>query len=34
MKEFLETCEEVGVECHSEEEDWVYETRRKFIPLF
>lgn len=33
-QEILRACGQLGIECHSEEEDWIYERRRKFRPLF
>ncbi|BCS93190.1 MAG: radical SAM protein [Metallosphaera javensis (ex Sakai et al. 2022)] len=27
-------CKELGVQCHSEEEDWIQETKRRYNPLF
>ena len=27
-------CEELGVQCHSEQEDWIYETKRRYNTLF
>jgi len=33
-REILRSCEEVGIECHSEVEDWIHEERRRFLPLF